>query len=200
LALLRAGHRVFLTATDTTSLEKTRRASEGDDRAALATADLANEQNLSAVVDAPIETFGRVDILINNAGIPNPPATQTLDISSDQMRWLFEVNTFAPIALRRLVMPGMVKHGWGRVIFISKRKTRVRHHQELAFAASHRRCPREIAPGGAIQMSRSLPGWLTPKSSWIRPLGKWRYSLPSTETSTAALEVVDVASGQEFHC
>jgi NAD(P)-dependent dehydrogenase (short-subunit alcohol dehydrogenase family) len=59
LALLRAGHRVFLTATDTTSLEETRRVSEGDDRAALATADLANEQNLSAVVDAAIETFGR---------------------------------------------------------------------------------------------------------------------------------------------
>jgi len=27
------------------------------------------------------------------------------------MRWLFEVNTFAPIALTRLVMPGIVKHG-----------------------------------------------------------------------------------------
>jgi NAD(P)-dependent dehydrogenase (short-subunit alcohol dehydrogenase family) len=157
-ALLRAGHRVFLTATDTTSLEETRRVSEGDDRAALATADLANEQNLSAVVDAAIETFGRVDILINNAGIPNPPATQTLDISSDQIRRLLEVNTFAPIELTRLVMPGMVQHGWGRVIFISKRKTRVRHHQELAFAVSHRRCPRELAPRGAIQMSRSLPG------------------------------------------
>jgi NAD(P)-dependent dehydrogenase (short-subunit alcohol dehydrogenase family) len=119
LALLKAGHRVFLTSTDTASLEATRRASGADDRAAIAAADLANEQNRSDLVDAAIKTFGRIDILINNAGIPNPPAPQPLDVSLDQMRRLFEVNTFAPIRLTQLVVPGMVESGWGRIIFIS---------------------------------------------------------------------------------
>jgi NAD(P)-dependent dehydrogenase (short-subunit alcohol dehydrogenase family) len=119
LALLKAGHRVFLTSTDTASLEETRRASGAGDRAAIATADLADEQNLSPLVDAAIQTFGRIDILINNAGIPNPSVPQPLDVSSDQMRRLFEVNTFAPIRLTRLLVPEMAERGWGRIIFIS---------------------------------------------------------------------------------
>jgi len=76
------------------------------DRAAIAAADFADEQNRSGLVDAAIKTFGRIDILINNAGIPNPPVPQPLDVSSDQMRRLFEVNTFAPIRLTQLVVPG----------------------------------------------------------------------------------------------
>jgi 3-oxoacyl-[acyl-carrier protein] reductase len=119
LALLKAGHRVFLTSTDTASLEETRQASGANERAAIATADLAEEHNLSRLFNAATKTFGRVDILINNAGIPNPPAPQPLDVKSDRMRRLFEINTFAPIGLTRLVVPGMVERGWGRIIFIS---------------------------------------------------------------------------------
>jgi NAD(P)-dependent dehydrogenase (short-subunit alcohol dehydrogenase family) len=119
LALLKAGHRVFLTSTDRASLEETRQASGAGERAASATANLADEQNLSALFNAATKIFGRLDILVNNAGIPNPPAQQPLDVKSDQMRRLFEINTFAPIALTRLVVPGMVERGWGRIIFIS---------------------------------------------------------------------------------
>jgi NAD(P)-dependent dehydrogenase (short-subunit alcohol dehydrogenase family) len=119
MALLKAGHRVFLTSTDTASLEETRRASGAGDRAVIAAADLADEQNRSGLVDAAVKTLGRIDILINNAAIPNPPAPRPLDVSLDQMRRLFEVNTFAPIKLTQLVVPGMLERGWGCIIFIS---------------------------------------------------------------------------------
>ena len=78
LALLRAGHRVFLTSTDKASLEETQRASGAAERTAIATADLADERSLASMVEAAERTFGRVDILINNAGVPNPPARQPL--------------------------------------------------------------------------------------------------------------------------
>jgi NAD(P)-dependent dehydrogenase (short-subunit alcohol dehydrogenase family) len=119
LALLNAGHRVFLTSTDIESLEDTRRASRAGEYAAVGTADLSNERELHGLVDAAVRAFGRVDILVNNAGIPNPSVQRPLDITSDQLRRLFEINTFAPIALTRLVVPDMIEHGWGRIIFIS---------------------------------------------------------------------------------
>jgi NAD(P)-dependent dehydrogenase (short-subunit alcohol dehydrogenase family) len=119
LALLKAGHRVFLTSTNQATLEETRRISGAANRAALATADLGDEENAAQIVKAAEAAFGRVDILINNAGIPNPPAQQPIDIKVDQMRRLFEVNTFAPINLIKQALPKMVERDWGRIIFIS---------------------------------------------------------------------------------
>jgi NAD(P)-dependent dehydrogenase (short-subunit alcohol dehydrogenase family) len=119
LALLRAGHRVFLTSTDKASLQDTQRASNAGERSAIATADLADERDLVGVVEAAEKEFGRVDILVNNAGVPNPPLRQPLDLELSQIRRLFEVNTFAPIKLTQLVTPGMIKRGWGRIVFVS---------------------------------------------------------------------------------
>jgi NAD(P)-dependent dehydrogenase (short-subunit alcohol dehydrogenase family) len=118
MALL-AGHRVFLTSTDIESLDETRRASGAGERVAAGTADLSNERELAGLVDAAVQAFGRVDILVNNAGVPNPPIQRPLDVSSDQLRRLFEINTLAPINLTRLVAPAMVARGWGRILFIS---------------------------------------------------------------------------------
>jgi NAD(P)-dependent dehydrogenase (short-subunit alcohol dehydrogenase family) len=119
LALLRAGHRVFLTSTDKASLEETQRASGAAERVAIATADLAEERDVAAVVAAAERAFGRIDILINNAGMPNPSARQPLELELAQIRRVFDVNTFAPIGLTQLVAPAMIKRGWGRIVFIS---------------------------------------------------------------------------------
>jgi NAD(P)-dependent dehydrogenase (short-subunit alcohol dehydrogenase family) len=156
LALLKAGHRVFLTSTDMASLEATRRASGADDRAAIAAADLANEQNRSDLVDAAIKTFGRIDILINNAGIPNPPAPQPLDVSLDQMRRLFEVNTFAPIRLTQLVVPGMFESGWGRIIFISTSLNTMLDPSRVAYGMTKASDEAFVA---ALAKSLSSTGW-----------------------------------------
>jgi NAD(P)-dependent dehydrogenase (short-subunit alcohol dehydrogenase family) len=119
LALLRAGHRVFLTSTDKASLEETQRASGTGERTAIATADLADERSLATIVEAAERKFGRIDILINNAGVPNPPSRQPLELDLDQIRQVFAINTFAPIRLAQLVAPGMIKRSWGRIVFIS---------------------------------------------------------------------------------
>jgi NAD(P)-dependent dehydrogenase (short-subunit alcohol dehydrogenase family) len=80
LTLLRAGHRVVLTSTDMASLEETRRAGGASERTAIGTADLSDESSLPKLVDAAKRAFGRVDILINNAGIPNPKGLQPLEM------------------------------------------------------------------------------------------------------------------------
>jgi len=51
-------------------------------------------------------------------------------------------------------------------------------NKNWSFAASHWRCPRELAHGGAVRMWRSLRGWSTPRSTRPRRLGKMAMLTP----------------------
>ena len=82
--------------------------------------DVTNRESVDAAAKQVSQDLeGRIDILINNAGVPNPPARQPLELGLDQIRHVFEINTFAPIRLTQLAVPAMIKRGWGRIIFIS---------------------------------------------------------------------------------
>ncbi|MGH8219210.1 MAG: SDR family oxidoreductase [Steroidobacteraceae bacterium] len=118
LSLLAAGHRVVLSATDARALEDTRQASRAGDRAAVVPADLSRESALPVLARAAEEAFGQVDILINNAGVPGSPARHPREVELREMRRVFEINTFAPIHLTQLLLPGMIRRGWGRIVLI----------------------------------------------------------------------------------
>ena len=119
LSLLEAGHRVVLSATDAKALEDTRQASRAGDRAALLTADLSRQSDVPALARAAEEAFGQIDILVNNAGVPGTPARHPHEVELHEMRRVFEINTFAPIQLTQLLLPGMIRRGWGRIVLIS---------------------------------------------------------------------------------
>ena len=75
--------------------------------------DLANAAGAGELVRAVPEA----DILVNNAGIFEPkPFFEIPD--EDWMRF-FETNVLSGVRLSRHYTPGMVKRGWGRVVFIS---------------------------------------------------------------------------------
>ena len=58
-----------------------------------------------------------IEILINNLGIFEPKPFE--EISDDDWRRFFEINVLSGVRLARLVLPGMKKRNWGRIIFIS---------------------------------------------------------------------------------
>ena len=58
-----------------------------------------------------------IEILVNNLGIFEPKPFE--EISDDDWRRFFEVNVLSGVRLARLVLPGMKKRNWGRIIFIS---------------------------------------------------------------------------------
>jgi len=103
---------------DVSDAEQTVRLVEAEGRRALAVrCDVTDEAQVGELAVAAGETFGQVDIVVNNAGIyPNADfATMTLA----EWRRVFAVNVDGAFLVTRAFLPLMRSRGWGRVIFLS---------------------------------------------------------------------------------
>jgi NAD(P)-dependent dehydrogenase (short-subunit alcohol dehydrogenase family) len=78
---------------------------------------VVDEASRKAAVAAVVEAEGAVGVLINNAGWSQSGAVES--IPDERVRAQFETNVFGPLALTRLVLPGMRAQGWGKVVNIS---------------------------------------------------------------------------------
>ena len=79
--------------------------------------DVTNAEQRAEVVSRAERQFGGIDVLVNNAGIDFVGAIEEQDESD--YRAVFEVNFFAPVALTRLILPGMRERGRGTIVNIS---------------------------------------------------------------------------------
>ena len=79
--------------------------------------DVRDMDQLDRGVAATREAFGRVDILINNAGINRP--APGLDVTVDNWDAHFDINVKGGFFLAQKVAPIMIEHGWGRIIWMS---------------------------------------------------------------------------------
>lgn len=88
----------------------------GADVVAIA-ADIADPATPERLVAAAMERFGRLDIVVANAG--GPPPGRALDVDDDAMRAALEANLFSSVRLVRAALPPMRTGGWGRLCCIS---------------------------------------------------------------------------------
>jgi len=79
--------------------------------------DVTASDQREAAVAATIERFGRVDVLVNNAGRTQVGAVE--ETTDDELRSLFELHFFAPAALTRLVLPHMRRQSGGAIVQMS---------------------------------------------------------------------------------
>lgn len=79
--------------------------------------DITNAQTIKETVQAAVDTFGTVDILINNAG--GPPAGSFDDFDDEVWQKAFELNLLSYIRTIREVLPHMRKQGDGRILNIA---------------------------------------------------------------------------------
>jgi NAD(P)-dependent dehydrogenase (short-subunit alcohol dehydrogenase family) len=79
--------------------------------------DVTDDGSMEAAVRAVEDAEGAVGVLVNNAGYSQSGALETLPL--DSVRRQFETNVFGLIRMCQLVLPGMRRQGWGRIVNIS---------------------------------------------------------------------------------
>ncbi len=72
-------------------------------------ADISNVENLKPMVDFVVEKFGKIDVLVNNAGIVFDREFE--DIQYEESLKIVKTNMLAPLFLSKLVAPLMVENG-----------------------------------------------------------------------------------------
>ena len=90
---------------------------EGDERVLVTRLDVTDAVEREAAVAAALERFGRIDVLVNNAGRTQVGAVE--ETTEDELRALFDLHFFAPAALTRLVLPTMRAQGSGAIVQMS---------------------------------------------------------------------------------
>jgi NAD(P)-dependent dehydrogenase (short-subunit alcohol dehydrogenase family) len=130
-AALAAGHSVVATARDAAKIT----AALGEHRNLLAVSlDITDPAASVAAAEAAVERFGRIDVLVNNAG--NFYAGFFEEISDDQMRKQMETNFFGPLNVTRAILPVMRAQRSGHVITISSAAGLIGQEFCAAYSAS----------------------------------------------------------------
>lgn len=115
LALAREGVRVAICARDPERLAATA-AELGPDALAVA-ADVTDPGSPRRLVEATVERFGGLDILVANAG--GPPKARALEVDEEAMAAALNANLFTSIRLVQEAVPHMRVGGWGRIVLLT---------------------------------------------------------------------------------
>jgi NAD(P)-dependent dehydrogenase (short-subunit alcohol dehydrogenase family) len=114
-AVLAKGDKVAATARNPEQLKDL--AAQYPDQLYPVQLDVTNKSQIVAAVESTIKHFGRIDVLVNNAGFGIIGAAEAF--TDDQMRSQLETNLYAPIEITREVLPHMRKQRSGRILQIS---------------------------------------------------------------------------------
>lgn len=79
--------------------------------------DVSNSEQVDAMVKAAIERFGRIDILVTNAG--GPPSGQFESLTPEMWQRAVDLTLLSVVNLTRAVLPGMKERNWGRIINVT---------------------------------------------------------------------------------
>jgi NAD(P)-dependent dehydrogenase (short-subunit alcohol dehydrogenase family) len=177
-AALSHGDRVVATARRRERLEDLVR--EAPERVHALALDVTDPEEVRRAVEEVLERFGRVDVLVNNAGHGQVGAVE--ETTEEELRGIFDVHVFGPAALVRAVLPTMRRQGSGAIVQISSFGGQVAYPGFSAYCAtkfalegfSEALAP-EVAPfgikvlivepgafrtgfsGGALAQSQSMP-------------------------------------------
>jgi len=98
--------------------------------------DLTKEDQVANVVNQIAEKFGRIDILVNSAGVTGATNIKSHEVETDNLRFVFDVNFMASFFTARAVLPWMLKNNYGRILHIASVAGKEGNAGMLAYSAS----------------------------------------------------------------
>jgi 3-oxoacyl-[acyl-carrier protein] reductase len=192
------GASVALCARGKEALERTRDViarSTNTDVIAI-TGDVSRAEDVERIVRATLEKFGRIDILVTNAG--GPPSGKFESLTPEMWKQAVDLTLMSVIKLTSAVLPGMKERKWGRVINVTSIAVKqpvdglmLSNSLRSAVTGFARTLANEVAPLG-ITVNNILPGYTrterveqlsdaTAKREGITreaAVGKWESEIP----------------------
>lgn len=134
--------------------------------------DVRDAASIRAAVEEVLSLFGRIDVLVNNAGIlkegQTPEESKVLEVSPQLAIETYDTNTLGPLRMMQAVVPIMQKGGYGRVVNISSGAGQLSDMQagypayrmsKAALNALTRVTAAELGPA-PVKVNAMCPGWV----------------------------------------
>jgi len=175
-ALLTSGANVVITSTTERIHERARELDATGKNVAAIVADLTRENDVRRIIDAVVQRSGRIDVLVNNAGMAQTGLSlegKTLRESSyaDWLRQI-EITLHTAFLMTRAVLPVMAQRKYGRIVnvssvtgpLVSNRGSAAYGAAKAAMDGMMRAAALETALDG-ITINAVAPGWIATASS-----------------------------------
>lgn len=131
--------------------------------------DITDTQKMKETVQKIVTDFGRIDVLVNNAGIY---FGGTLELSEEEFKAMIDTNLTAQFKLTKAIVPFMEKQGMGNIFNIVSRSGKIGFAGSGAYSASKfamlgfsESLYRELTPTG-IKVTALCPGWVNTKMAF----------------------------------
>jgi 3-oxoacyl-[acyl-carrier protein] reductase len=150
------------------------------------TADVTDAFAIERLLDRVAEEWGRVDVVVNNAGIVRDATLE--DVTDEDWEATLDVNLRGAMVVARAAVPHMLKAGRGRILSASSLVARTGNYGQTAYAASKagligmtRVWARELGPKG-ITANVVAPGFIDTdmvKSVPAKVVEQWKARVPA---------------------
>ena len=98
--------------------------------------DISNENDVKRVIEGVGQQLGRIDILVNSAGITGKTNIKSHEVSSENLVSVFEVNFMGSFYTSKYTIPWMLKNNYGRILHIASIAGKEGNAGMLAYSAS----------------------------------------------------------------
>lgn len=144
--LLASGATVSLWDCDKELLSVAETQLEAGERVASEAVDVTDAASIDAAVNSSVERFGKIDILVANAGIAGPNH-KTWDYPIDAWKQIVEINLVGVFLCCHAVVPHMLRNGYGRIVNVASIAGKEGNANASAYSASK---------AGVIALTKSL--------------------------------------------
>ena len=135
IGMAEAGAHIVAIGRDTKSLDETRKKiGEVGGTSTIFQADLCNDKAIKEIVQNTIKMLGRIDILINNAGIA--PMKRTTEITNEEWHKVIDTNLNSVFLLTQAVGQKMIENNYGNIINIASVYGKIASNRSLHYCAS----------------------------------------------------------------